>query len=307
VNQPTNLLIWRANRKHHSPEGESRGEVITLTDEHHSQEETAGGADKIREIVEQSNALFLAHLVGLTTDKGDGLSLEELRKAAASFQHYQADRLDDSIETAWRDCVQTASAARWENVRKYHLNRLLVHCFAELFPARGEPVQQGLHLSRRTIPGFLAAVHQMLGDDLYTQFDERAEALVNSFANAQTGIIPWDTVFRNEAGLLIVQDVLIYAARHFSDMAKRRNWMIDIVDSHLPPAGHVMEKVWNFSDAEFHLMMGAVYGPLQQKSATDSGWAELNERYDADSLEMLRILFSGLERDHRNLAAAGLL
>ncbi|MDE0814740.1 MAG: hypothetical protein OSB46_12200 [Alphaproteobacteria bacterium] len=43
-----------------------------------------------------------------------------------------------------------------------------------------------------------------MGDDLYTKFDECAEALVNSFASIRTSVIPWDTVYRNEAGLLIL-------------------------------------------------------------------------------------------------------
>lgn len=282
-----------------------------MSDEIHSQPdapvEVASGADKIREIVEKSNTLFLAHLVGLTTNKGYGLSIDELREAAATFQQHQAEKLENSAATVWRECKQIADAARWENVRKYHLNRLLVQCFAELFPGYGKPVQQGLHLSRRTIPGFLAAIQQMLGDDLYTQLDDRAKALVNSYANAPHGIIPWEKVYQNKAGLLIVEDALIYATRYFTDMAKRRNWMIDVVDSHLPAAGHVTEKVWNFGDAEFHLLMNAVYGPLREKLASDSGWIELSQRYDEHSLEFLRILFDGLDRDYEHLTTAGLL
>ena len=53
-----------------------------------------------------------------------------------------------------------------------------------------------------------------------------------------------------------------------------------------------MEKIWNFSDAKFHLLMGSVYGTLQQKFASEPGWAELYERYDSDSLEMLRIFLA---------------
>jgi hypothetical protein len=282
-----------------------------LTDEIHSQVgdrvDAASGEDKILELVTKSNALLLSHIAGLTTEKGSGLSLDELRAAAAAVQRYQAEKLDDAIAEVWRECKQIANAARWENVRKFHLNRLLVQCFSELFPDYGKPVQQGLHLSRRIIPGFLAAIQQMLGDDLYAQLDGRAKALVDSYANAPNGIIPWEDVYKNDAGLLIVEDVLIYAARYFTDMAKRRNWMIDVVDSHMPAPGHVTEKVWSFSDAEFHLLMNAVYGPLREKSASEPGRIELSKRYDEHSLEFLRILISGLERDHEQLTAAGLL
>jgi len=100
--------------------------------------------------------------------------------------------------------VGAANAAQRRNVRKYHLNRQLIHCFTDLFPNLGQTVQQGLHLSHRTTLGFLAAAQQILVNDLYTQFDECAEALVNSFANVRTSVIPWDTVYRNEAGRLIL-------------------------------------------------------------------------------------------------------
>ncbi|MBT5666361.1 MAG: hypothetical protein HOJ06_13565, partial [Rhodospirillaceae bacterium] len=75
----------------------------------------------------------------------------------------------------------------------------------------------------------------------------------------------------------------------------------------MPAPGHVTEKVWSFSDAEFHLLMNAVYGPLREKSASEPGRIELSKRYDEHSLEFLRILISGLERDHEQLTAAGLL
>lgn len=57
----------------------------------------------------------------------------------------------------------------------------------------------------------------------------------------------------------------------------------------------------------FTCRWGRFHGVLQQKSAREPGWVELNERYDSDSLKILRILLSSLERYHRSLAAAGLL
>jgi len=156
--------------------------LYTLTDEQHCQDERTGGPDKLRKTVDR----YECYVFG------------------ASFQHDQADRLDESIETAYRVCVGTANAAQRGNVRKYHLNRLLIHCFAGLFTNLWQTVQQRLHLSRCTILGLLAAAQQILGDDLYTKFDECAEALVNSFASVRTSVIPWDTVYRNEAGQLIL-------------------------------------------------------------------------------------------------------
>jgi hypothetical protein len=43
-------------------------------------------------------------------------------------------------------------------------------------------------------------------------------------------------------------------------MPKRRDWMIDIIGPHIPPAGRIMKKIWNFSDVKFRLLIGSVYG-----------------------------------------------
>ncbi|MDE0814741.1 MAG: hypothetical protein OSB46_12205 [Alphaproteobacteria bacterium] len=87
-----------------------------MTDEQHFQDERTGGPDKVRKTVDKVECYVFG----------------------ASFQHDQADRLDESIETAYRVCVGTANAAQRRNVQKYHLNRLLIHCFADHFPTSGK-------------------------------------------------------------------------------------------------------------------------------------------------------------------------
>ena len=249
--------------------------------------------------------MLLAHLISLTTEKGASLSSDELRAASAAFQEFQEVFLDQSIDDVWRSCVQSVEAARWRNVRKFHLDRLLVQSFSNLFPHNDEPTVQGRQLSRRTIPGFLAGVQQMLGDDLHVQLDQRAEKLVESATDPLTGLVPWESVYENPAGALIVQDVLVFASRFFSDMAKRRNWMIDIVDSHMPPSQNAQEKTWNFGDSDFHLLMNAIYEPLRNQMTDEDGRLSLALRYSRADLDTVNILFSGLDQDFQRLKSTG--
>ncbi|MFT6583840.1 MAG: hypothetical protein ACJAU6_004299 [Alphaproteobacteria bacterium] len=278
-----------------------------MTEEIHPEQDTRGGADKIGDLVRDSNEKLLAHLIGLTADKGESLSIEELQAASKAFNDFQSDFLKQSIDETWRSCVQIIEAMRWRNNRKFHLDRLLVQSFSDLFPDRDIPSKQEIHLSRRIILGFLAGIQQMLGDDLHTQLDKRAEALVKSVTNPLTGIVPWDNVNENETGALIVQNVLVFAARFFSDMAKRRNWMIDVVDSHMPPTHDEQEKSWNFGDQEFHILMDAIYSPLRTQVSNEEGREIFRQIYSRADLDTVQTLIAGLEQDYRDLTSSGAL
>jgi hypothetical protein len=272
-----------------------------LTEEIHPEQRPGTGADKIRDLVRDANEMLLAHLISLTADKGEGLSVEELQAASKAFNDFQSDFLNQSIDDIWRNCIQTIEAARWRNNRKFHLDRLLVQSFSSLFPDYDTSTEQEIRLSRRIIPGFLAGIQQMLGDDLHAQLDKRAADLVESVTEPLTGHVLWDKVHENDTGALIVQDVLVFAARFFSDMVKRRNWMIDVVDSHMPPTHDEREKSWNFGDREFHILMNVIYSPLRIQISNEEGRAIFRQRYSKADLDTAQTLIAGLEQDYRGL------
>ena len=276
-----------------------------MTEEIHPEQRPGTGAEKIGDLVRDSNEMLLAHLMSLTVAKGEGLSVEELQAGSKAFNDYQGDFLKQTIDDTWRSCVQIVEATRWRNKRKFHLDRLLVQSFSNLFPSPDASIGQENRLSRRIIPGFLAGIQQMLGDDLHAQLDQRAEALVESVTDPLTGLVPWDNVHKNDTGALIVQDVLIFAARFFSDMAKRRNWMIDVVDSHMPPTHDEQEKSWDFGDREFHVLMNAIYSPLRIQISNEEGREIFCQRYSKADLDTAQTLIAGLEQDYRDLTSAG--
>src|SRR3546814_7242413 len=72
----------------------------------------------------------------------------------------------------------------------------------------------------------------------------------------------------------LVNDVLVYIARHFMDMERRRRWMVDMIDTAMPATRDPAEKDWRFGDVEFHLLMDALYTGLRGALETAEGTAQ---------------------------------
>src|SRR3546814_12701647 len=74
-------------------------------------------------------------------------------------------------------------------------------------------------------------------------------------------LFPDTTLFRSDhvhedpTSQVVVNDVLVYIARHFMDMERRRRWMVDMIDTAMPATRDPAEKDWRFGDVEFHLLM----------------------------------------------------
>ena len=98
----------------------------------------------------------------------------------------------------------------------------------------------------------------------------------------------------------LADDVLMQIARHFEAMAKRRNWMIDVVDSHLRPlpiGNATRERIaWRFGEAEFPKLMRALYADLRDRLDDEDGRRDLDDCYGEGDGEMLACLLADLDR-----------
>jgi hypothetical protein len=276
-----------------------------MPDEENSQ--SAAGPEIFRSSVEQAIDILSGLLLKRASDKGGGLTAPDIRDVIDGFKDQPNPILDSLFAASWKKCLAVAESAHWSTARKFHFERVMVKCFSALLPNNNETIESGRHLSRRIIPGFIHAVQQMMGPEVYTQYGDRTKSLVDTLRAVHGETFSWSEVYADASCQAVVEEVLVSISHHFSDMAKRRNWMIDVVDAHMPATANEAEKLWNFGDGAFHTLMNAMYGDLRAQ-CQDAQWHDiLQTRHGPEKVGELEEMLNGLQSDHADLLQAGRL
>ena len=135
------------------------------------------GPSHIHDAVQQAIELYATRLLELAKRNDGGLREADIRDAIIDAADPTLTRI--CAET-WSTCLAMAESMYWSTMRKSHFGRIMVECFAQLLPRSDEVLDRDRHLSRRIIPGFLNALHQILGDDAFSKNTERTNMLVDT-------------------------------------------------------------------------------------------------------------------------------
>lgn len=263
------------------------------------------GPAHIRDAAQRVLDHFIEQLVDCASQNDGILSASALEAQVKTFVPLDSPEYSKVFNDVWQGCYAIAESAHWAKARHSHFERIMVKCFADLLPRSNEPLSPDRHLSRRIIPCFINALQQMMGQELYSQHSDRVDALVETMRAVHGDAFSWDDVYDDAICLAVVEDVLIGVSQHFPDMAKRRNWMIDVIAGQMPSASDEAEKEWYFGDAAFHTLMNALYGPLRQRYLDVEDRTGLADRYGESEINNLSTLFAGLAADHADLTQAG--
>ncbi|MEX2615862.1 MAG: hypothetical protein WD767_07185 [Alphaproteobacteria bacterium] len=263
------------------------------------------GPAHIRDAVQRVLESFAEMLKDRANETDGKVSVATIQKHLEAFRNADASEMQQIYTDAWLACQAIAESAHWAKARRSHFERIMVKCFADLLPRSKEPPVSGRHLSRRIVPGFINALQQMMGQEIYNRHSDRVDSLVETMRAVHGEAFSWEDVYSDPICLTVVEDVLIGVAHHFSDMAKRRNWMIDLISAHMPATGNEIEKAWYFGDGAFHTLMNSLYGDLRDRSLSHRDREGLIERYGEEEIANLSALFAGLAADHADLQQAG--
>ncbi len=203
----------------------------------------------------------------------------------------------------WDEVTQLAEHEYLGTKRKLALERLIVHRFGHLVAPTGEAAVQGRTLSRRVVEAFLTTLHNMVGPDVFQEYTTRCQTLVEEKRAALGEDFAWEAVYDDPAGIILVTDILVYIARYFEDMEKRRTWMIDVFSHVLPPPSIEAERHWTFGPLEFHMLIEALYADLEQAVKDPERSIPLNRRYGAHNLMLVRAMMEALKIDRRAVNA----
>lgn len=238
------------------------------------------------------------HLCDAAIGSGGRLDLAGIKASLDEFHRRADPEITDFYRTGWNECLAVIDEVRRESSRRMPFERLMVKPFAHLLPAAHQPVEPGKGLSRRVVPGFLSALQQMLGPVLLEQYQNRCRELVRIIQTARGNDFEWEDVYGDPTSQVIVNDVLVHISKHFADFERRRTWLVGVIAGEMSLGEDTIERDWAFREAEFHLLMTALFKPLRRQMDTGEGQQRIKDRYGTVACELLADLFAELNRPH---------
>jgi len=239
------------------------------------------------------------HLQCEAVKRGGSLNTAQLKRAIESFRDDAKSDAQEFYRTGWNECLSVIDEVRRESSRRLPFERLMVHPLAHLFPPANQPVQPGTGLSRRILPGYLSALYQILGPVLLDQYQSRCRELVRIIQTARGTDFEWGDVYEDPTSQVIVNDILVHLSKHFSNFAKRRAWMMGVIVSHMPLGENEAERAWVFGDAEFAMMMDALFRSLRNEMVSPAGKQRIQDRYGLVVWDILEDFFEDLDSTAR--------
>ncbi|MEQ8440428.1 MAG: hypothetical protein RIM33_01210 [Alphaproteobacteria bacterium] len=269
---------------------------------------SSGGAEKLGAFAEKIAELVAEKIGARLADhaaRGNGMLAPHDVQGVLDEVSIKGDKSVHSLcESTWAGLQHQFEEAFYARMRKFPLERLVVARFVHLLPERGEDPVPNKTLSRRIIPAFTQAMHQMVGPELFEEYENRAREMVENISAREGDSMDWDRLHERPVARILVNDILIYISRYFLDCAKRRDWMISFFDRTMPAAKSEAEKAWHFGDMEFHKLMSALYRELAEALYDVESRQRLEQRYDAASLSQLEQMLAGLAQDQKRVLAA---
>lgn len=218
---------------------------------------------------------------------GGTLTAEAIRALADTFLTEDAPRFHPVLQRSFDECTRTRQDRQWESSRTQPFERILTKPFAHLFPPRqGDDGGSGL-LSRRLLPGFAMAVTKMIGPALHDQFQRKAQAILDRH-HRPSGGYDWVAIHADEQTRALTQDALVLVAHHFAQFRRRRDWFLEMVNSHLAPS-RGLDATWRLSEHGFTEMMRALFADMRANMGV------LRQRHGDQTAEMVEAFLQKLE------------
>lgn len=263
----------------------------------------AAGPAKLADIMEQAFKILDARLRDHASEHDGVIRVRDLTAIRQTVTAERNTALATLLTEAWSGLSDLHEQQFWAKQRKFPLERLIVHRFDGVLSPRGTSAIQRETLSRRCIPAFLYALLQMIGEELFDDYSARCHALIDQIKQLEGDAFDWDQIYTNPSARVLVTDILVFIARYFDDMPKRRQWMMDLFERAMPPDMDGREEGWKFGPIEFHLLFEALYADLAEALADKAVRESLKKRYGIPNLRVVIQLLENLKIDRKSVEA----
>lgn len=253
------------------------------------------GPKRLKSLAEILIARVAVYLCDAADSNGGKLDSDGIKALLDAFQRRATPDIVEFYRTGWNECLAVIDEVRRESSRRMPFERLMVRPFAGLLRKDDQPLMPGEGLSRRILPGFLLSLEQMLGPVLLEQYQDRCRELVRIIQTARGNDFAWEDVYDDPTSEVIVSDVLVHISKHFTDFERRQAWLIGVIAGEMPLGDDTFERDWVFREAEFRMLMTALFRPLYKLMETGEGQQRIKDRYGSVACELLAELFDELD------------
>jgi len=219
---------------------------------------------------------------------------EEIAAVLDSFKRPDSPVLSAICQAVWDDCGAIFEREGRGEDRKTPFQRLMVSPFAHLLPEHGDRDGAAGTLSRRIIPGYMAALEDLVGPVFFGRQLERTRELVRATRSARGGTFRWEDVYADRYSQDIVDDTLVQLAAEFADFHRQRDWFVGLVNDAMPLPTNGSGHAVSFDDGGFALLMRALYARLARALWKPDGEARIVERYGPAAAKNIRALLAEL-------------
>ncbi len=253
------------------------------------------GAAIVRGYVYRALEILARDLQGRLRD-GDGpLAEADIEQALDRLRDSRSPVIGAICRAAWQECELLFESETRREDRKAAFERLLVWPFAHLLPESGARDGGAGTISRRIIPGYLAAIEDLVGPVVFGRHQERCRELVRGIRRRRGGAFNWDDVYADPLAQTIVDDLLVSLAKEFEDFAEQRDWFIGLVNDAMPLPTNGSGHSLSLDDEGFGAIMRALYRHIAGELQTGAGRDRLGARHSPPTIEAVESLLSELE------------
>ncbi len=267
-----------------------------MSDEKHEKELDPGAAI-MRGFVYRALEIMARDLQERAGETGGALDGDAVAASLAGMKDPKSPVMGAICRAAWQECERLfASEARKED-RKAPFERLMVWPFAHLLPAGGGRDGGEETISRRIIPGFMAAIEDIVGPVAFGRQQERCRELVQGIRNQRGGAFSWDDVYGDPMARVIVDDILVTLAMEFGDFEEQRDWFIGLVNDAMPLPTNGSGHATALDDEGFAAIMRALYRDLAGQLETEDGDALVAARHSRPAVDRILALWEELDEN----------
>lgn len=192
---------------------------------------------------------------------------------------------------AVEDYAEARERTRVEKSRTHHFQRLLVHNFEHRFTDDAKLHEQPEKLSRRMLPGFFNMLQLMLGERRLARFEKDAQDVVDKLRDKNSGKLDWAEVYRSPGARTLCFQAEVEIAKHFTEVEKRLNWMVAVLNANLIPAAKgTRAGGWEVNRRNAELMLSALIRDLRAALANQKARIRMEKKMGPETVTLLHAI-----------------
>lgn len=255
-----------------------------MSDPKHEKELDPGAAI-VRGFMYRALEIMARDLQERAADSGGRIDSDAVAASLATLRDPGSPLIGAICRAAWQECQRLVESDTRKEDRKAPFERLMVWPFAHLLPAGGNRDGEEGMISRRVIPGFMAAIEDIIGPVSFGRQQERGRELVQGIRNKRGGAFTWNEVYADPMARIIVDDVLIALAMEFDEFEEQRDWFVGLVNDAMPLPTNGSGHATALDDQGFADIMRALYADLVKRLQTEDGAAMVAARFSSSAVD----------------------